>query len=206
MAAAPPTTKSATERSAFDRELTERLVRYARIDTQSDERSTTSPSTHKQYDLLRLLVDELSTLGAEDVRLTDYGVVLIRKLVVLLPVFALAALNRWWFTARAAAPRSARAMARTVAVETLLIFAVLGIVASWRFTPPPRALTLANSTAIAHIHTDKAMAEVTIRPDAAGPVSISILIMTGDFAPLEPKEVALSLALPDGDCHHPQSQ
>ena len=60
----------------FDRELEDRLVRYARIDTQADERSTTSPSTEKQFDLLRPLVDELKSLGAQDVRLTDYGVVL----------------------------------------------------------------------------------------------------------------------------------
>ncbi len=71
-----PGTKSATERSAFDGELTERFVRYATIDTQADERSTTSPSTNKQYDLLRMLVDELTAMGAEDVRLTDYGVAL----------------------------------------------------------------------------------------------------------------------------------
>lgn len=61
---------------AFDRELEERFLRYARIDTASDETSTTSPSTEKQYDLLRLLVDELNAIGAQDVRLTDYGVVL----------------------------------------------------------------------------------------------------------------------------------
>jgi tripeptide aminopeptidase len=61
---------------AFDRELEERLVRYARIDTQSDESSSTSPSTEKQRDLLRLLVDELSEIGARDVTLTDYGAVL----------------------------------------------------------------------------------------------------------------------------------
>ena len=60
----------------FDRELEERFVRYARIDTQSNEASTTSPSTEKQYDLLRLLVDELKSIGAQDVRLTDYGAVL----------------------------------------------------------------------------------------------------------------------------------
>jgi len=71
-----PETTSATERSRFDRELTERFVRYARIDTQADDRSTTSPSTSKQYDLLRMLVDELTAMGAEDVRLTDYGVAL----------------------------------------------------------------------------------------------------------------------------------
>jgi tripeptide aminopeptidase len=60
----------------LDRELEERFVRYARVDTQSDETSTTSPSTERQFDLLRLLADELKALGAQDVRLTDYGVVL----------------------------------------------------------------------------------------------------------------------------------
>jgi tripeptide aminopeptidase len=60
----------------FDRELEERLLRYARIDTQSDEKSMASPSTEKQYDLLRPLVDELRAIGAQDVTLTDYGAVL----------------------------------------------------------------------------------------------------------------------------------
>jgi tripeptide aminopeptidase len=46
------------------------------IDTTSDERSPTSPSTEKQYDLLNLLVDELTEIGARDVRLTEYGAVL----------------------------------------------------------------------------------------------------------------------------------
>lgn len=62
--------------SAFDRELEERLVRYARIDTQSDESSPTTPSTEMQYDLLKLLVEELRAIGAEEVQLTDYGAVL----------------------------------------------------------------------------------------------------------------------------------
>ncbi len=57
-------------------ELEERLVRYCRIDTTSDPTSTTTPSTAKQYDLLRPLADELRELGAQDVRLTDYGAVL----------------------------------------------------------------------------------------------------------------------------------
>jgi tripeptide aminopeptidase len=59
-----------------DQELEERLIRYARIDTTSDEASPTIPSTDKQYDLLRLLVDELREIGAQDVTLTDYGAVL----------------------------------------------------------------------------------------------------------------------------------
>ncbi len=60
----------------FDRELEERLVRYCAIDTQSDASSPTSPSTERQFDLLRLLADELKDIGASDVKLTDYGVVL----------------------------------------------------------------------------------------------------------------------------------
>jgi tripeptide aminopeptidase len=63
-------------KSTFDGELEERFLRYVRIDTQSDEKSPTSPSTEKQYHLLTLLADELNALGAEDVRLTGYGAVL----------------------------------------------------------------------------------------------------------------------------------
>ncbi len=56
--------------------LEERLLRYVQIDTQSDEHSPTSPSTPKQYDLLHLLVEELKAIGAQDVKLTDYGAVI----------------------------------------------------------------------------------------------------------------------------------
>lgn len=62
--------------SEFEGELFERLDRYVRIDTQSDAASPTSPSTEKQYELLHLLVAELTEIGAQDVRLTDYGAVL----------------------------------------------------------------------------------------------------------------------------------
>ena len=63
-------------KSEFDRALEERLLRYARIDTQSDEKSTTCPSTARQYDLLRLLVEEMTSIGAQDARLTSYGAAL----------------------------------------------------------------------------------------------------------------------------------
>lgn len=63
-------------RTQFDQELEERLIRYCKIDTQADEKSSTSPSTAIQFDLLNLLVEELKEIGAQDVRLTDYGAVL----------------------------------------------------------------------------------------------------------------------------------
>ena len=63
-------------RTEFDAELEARLLRYAAIDTQSDETSATQPSTACQLDLSRMLVEELEAMGALDVRLTDYGAVL----------------------------------------------------------------------------------------------------------------------------------
>jgi tripeptide aminopeptidase len=63
-------------RSDFDRELEQRLVRYAAIDSQSDETSLTKPSTEIQLNMSRLLVDELRAMGAADVELTEYGAVL----------------------------------------------------------------------------------------------------------------------------------
>ncbi len=63
-------------RSEFDDELEQRLVRYAKIDSQSDAESPTSPSTEIQLDMSRLLVEELQEMGAQEVTLTDYGVVL----------------------------------------------------------------------------------------------------------------------------------
>ncbi|HET9069450.1 MAG TPA: peptidase T [Amaricoccus sp.] len=60
----------------FARETEERLLRYAAIDTQSDETSASSPSTARQLVLLELLRDELAAAGAEAPLLTPYGAVL----------------------------------------------------------------------------------------------------------------------------------
>lgn len=63
-------------RTPYDSELQDRLMRYAAIDSQSDETSTSQPSTACQLDMSRLLVAELDEMGAKEVRLTEYGVVL----------------------------------------------------------------------------------------------------------------------------------
>ena len=44
-------------------QIIERLTRYVTIDTQSDPESTTTPSTAKQWDLLRVLESELQAFG-----------------------------------------------------------------------------------------------------------------------------------------------
>ena len=54
-------------------ELKDRFLKYVSFDTQSDENSTTFPSTDKQLVLLNYLADEMRTLGMEDVTVDKYG-------------------------------------------------------------------------------------------------------------------------------------
>lgn len=50
-------------------------MRYAKIDTQSDPDSETCPSTEKQKNLSRLLVEELKQMGIKDAELDEHGYV-----------------------------------------------------------------------------------------------------------------------------------
>ena len=56
-------------------DLTERFLRYTAVDTQSDENSTTVPSTARQLDLARMLKAELESLGLDDVYMDSMGYV-----------------------------------------------------------------------------------------------------------------------------------
>ena len=53
----------------------ERFLRYVKIDTQSDPESTTFPSTEKQKNLGKVLVEELLEMGISDAHLDPYGYV-----------------------------------------------------------------------------------------------------------------------------------
>ena len=52
-----------------------RFLRYVQIDTQSDPQSPTNPSTEKQKDLSRVLVQELLDMGIADAELDEWGYV-----------------------------------------------------------------------------------------------------------------------------------
>ena len=53
----------------------DRFLRYVKIDTQSQEDQTTTPSTRKQLNLANLLAKELTALGAQNVRVSEFGIV-----------------------------------------------------------------------------------------------------------------------------------
>lgn len=57
-------------------ELLERFLKYVSFDTQSDESSTTFPSTEKQKVLLNFLADEMRALGLTEVEMDSYGYVM----------------------------------------------------------------------------------------------------------------------------------
>lgn len=53
----------------------ERFLRYVKIDTQSDPESKSQPSTEKQKDLMKILVEELHEIGINDAEMDEYGYV-----------------------------------------------------------------------------------------------------------------------------------
>ena len=59
----------------FTHSVTERLLRYVVIDTQSDPASPTCPSTEKQKQLGALLAGELRAMGITDAHLDEHGYV-----------------------------------------------------------------------------------------------------------------------------------
>jgi copper transport protein len=127
---------------------------------------------------------------------TDYGRVLLAKLAAAAVLLALALASRI-MTARAGEGGSKR-LASSVKAELLLALVILGIVASWRFTPPPRSLLVAAAQPVqVHIHTDKAMADLTIARSEAGGRSIAMTLLDGQFGPLAAKEVSVFLSKPD---------
>ncbi|RTM11157.1 MAG: copper resistance protein CopC [Hyphomicrobiales bacterium] len=131
---------------------------------------------------------------------TSYGRLLLLKLALLLFLFTLAAVNRWTLTvpAEAGDTEVQRRLARSIRIEVVIVLAILGVAAGWRFTPPPRALAIAAAQPVSiHIHTLEAMADLSITPGHAGEVTASMMIMTGDFGPLDAKGVTLVLSKPE---------
>ena len=59
----------------FNKSLEKRFINYAKIDTQSDPESSTCPSTLKQKNLGKLLVEELLEIGINDAHIDENGYV-----------------------------------------------------------------------------------------------------------------------------------
>ena len=132
---------------------------------------------------------------------TAYGKVFSVKVMLVVGLLALAALNRFRLTPAYArgAEGAGRGFARSIAVEVVLVLAIFAVAALWRFTPPPRALAAMEALAVpasVHLHGEKAMADVAFTPGRAGPVTATIELMDGEANALQAKEVTLALSNP----------
>jgi copper transport protein len=129
---------------------------------------------------------------------TSYGWLLFAKLVAVSVLLALAATNRWLTPRVIGGDRTAaRWLVRSLRAELALVALILGIVACWRFTPPPRSLFAAAAQPVhVHIHAAKAMADLQIEPESEAGRQITVSVLDGEFRPLAAKEVELVLSRP----------
>lgn len=130
---------------------------------------------------------------------TAYGLVLSAKLAALVVLFALAISNRR-MTADVLQGNAvaARKMARSIRAEIAVVVVILGLVAGWRFTPPPRSLIAAAEAPVQfHIHAGKAMADIKAERRRDGARVFQITLLNDQFGPLQAKEVTLILRKPE---------
>jgi hypothetical protein len=79
----------------------------------------------------------------------------------------------------------------------LLLLAVVGSIGLWFFSSSSHAIAKPGEESFfTHLHTEKAMANVTFAPGRAGPVVITIQLETIDERPLVAMAVALTLTSP----------
>jgi copper transport protein len=128
---------------------------------------------------------------------TNYGIALSAKLAGVALLLALGAYNRY-----ALVPRFMRGdasttgpLTRTMTLELVVVAVILALVATWRFTPPPRALAASEPVEV-HLHGERAMAQVSIMPVRARDTRVDIEFLDGDLNVLKVQEVTLTLANP----------
>jgi putative copper resistance protein D len=141
---------------------------------------------------------------------TNYGRLLLLKLMLFLVMVGVAAANWSRLTpklvqdaAATAAQQARRGLRRNAAIEALLGSAIIVIVAVLGTLPPASHAALhEHSSAIPadatfqHIHGEDGMADVTIEPGHVGTARATIQLWDDDLAPLRAHDVTLTLTAP----------
>lgn len=131
--------------------------------------------------------------GSPDLLASDWARLLAVKLLLVAGMLCLAL----WHKLRAI-PRLAGGantpVQRSVALEALLGLVVLALAMGFRLAPPPSVMTALSTDPVSiHIHTEKAMADLAATAPFPGPTGFRLTLADGDFVPLDPKEVILTL-------------
>lgn len=137
--------------------------------------------------------------------LAPYGIILAAKLALLIVLFGLALWNRLALTGPSLSGDSTarRRLRLAILAEVFIALAIVGLVAGWRFTPPPRALAATPEPSVTaaeplllHLMDDRIMAMVSVAPGAPGPVEIEIQLSDFEGMPVEAQEISVTLASP----------
>ncbi len=131
--------------------------------------------------------------GSPDLLASDWARLLVVKLLLVVSMLGLAL----WHRLRAMPLLAGGADApvrRSVALEALLGLVVLALAMGFRLAPPPSTMTAPSADPVSvHIHTDKAMADLAATAPFPGAIGFILTLADGDFVPLDPKEVTLTL-------------
>ncbi|MEQ1770609.1 MAG: copper resistance protein CopC [Devosia sp.] len=135
--------------------------------------------------------------------LSPYGYLLAAKLGLLALLLALALWNRLGLTAPTLAgePQPRRHLRLSIRAEIIIVLCILGLVAGWRFTPPPRALAevpvvVAAEPFFLHLMDADVMVMGTIEPGGAGPVTIDLAVSDASGVPIEAQAVTATFSAP----------
>jgi copper transport protein len=145
---------------------------------------------------LTLAIIQLGPIGAD--WLSPYGFILLAKLVLLAGLFSLALWNRVSLTRPALAGQATarRRLTLSVRAEIVVVLVILGLVAGWRFTPPPRSLADVEAASLSepillHLQEGNDMGMITITPGRSGQVAVRIELT--DIANVETPAKAVSV-------------
>lgn len=108
--------------------------------------------------------------------LSPYGLLLGGKLALVAVLLLLALWNRVRLTAPAVSGRTAP-LRRSIVIELVLVVAILGVVAGWRFTPPPRVLAeiaAANAPVSTTLTAGTTRATLTVTPGRPGYAALDV--------------------------------
>jgi putative copper resistance protein D len=139
--------------------------------------------------------------GPRDLITTGYGQLLLLKVGLFAAMLGVAAVNRFHLTPRLKAAGARHSLMRNSLAETGLGFGVVLLVGALG-TMQPTAHNVLPPTdipadaAFVHIHSEKAMADVTIDPGRAGPISARIRVLHEDSSEFPANEIRFALDPP----------
>jgi copper transport protein len=131
--------------------------------------------------------------GSPDLLASNWARLLAVKLVLVAAMLAFALWHRF-HTMPHLARGKVTPVQRSVAIEASLGVIVLALAMGFRLAPPPSISGPAGADPVSiHIHTDKVMIDLAATAAFPGQTGFVLNIVDGDFAPLDPQKVTVSL-------------